>query len=80
MQLEYLVNPQIMFKNYLYIPSASRTRVEYFKKMAEEVIKVGKLKKNSLVIDVGSNDGSLLICFKNLIITYGFKWILLFWV
>lgn len=66
MQLKYLVNPQIMFKNYLYIPSASKTRVEYFKKMAEEVIDVGKLKENSLVIDVGSNDGSLLICFKNL--------------
>ncbi len=66
MQLEYLVNPSVMFKNYLYIPSASKTRVEYFKKMAEEVIKVGKIKKNSLIVDIGSNDGSLLVCFKNL--------------
>lgn len=66
MQLKYIVNPNIMFKNYLYIPSASKTRVEHFKKMAEEVIKVGKLKENSLAVDVGSNDGSLLICFKNL--------------
>ncbi len=66
MQLKYLVSPKIMFGNYLYIPSASKTRVEYFKKMAEEVIEVGKLKKDSLVIDVGSNDGSLLVCFKNI--------------
>jgi 2-polyprenyl-3-methyl-5-hydroxy-6-metoxy-1,4-benzoquinol methylase len=66
MQLKYLVNPKVMFKNYLYIPSASKTRVEYFKKMAEQVIEVGKLNEGDLVIDVGSNDGSLLICFRNL--------------
>lgn len=66
MQLKYLVNPKIMFDNYLYIPSASKTRIQYFKLMAEEVIEVGKLNPNSLVIDIGSNDGSLLTCFKNL--------------
>jgi len=66
MQLKYLINPEVMFKNYLYIPSASKTRVEYFKKMAEQVIEVGKLKEGDLVVDVGSNDGSLLICFRNL--------------
>ncbi len=66
MQLKYLVDSSIMFQNYLYIPSASKTRVEYFRKMAEEVLKVGKIKKDSLIVDVGSNDGSLLVCFKNL--------------
>lgn len=66
MQLEYLVNPQVMFRNYLYIPSTSKTRVNYFKQMAKEVIEVGKIKKNSLIIDIGSNDGSLLNCFKNI--------------
>jgi hypothetical protein len=66
MQVKYIVNPKIMFKNYLYIPSASKTRVEYFKQMAQEVTEVCKLKQGDLVIDVGSNDGSLLICFRNL--------------
>jgi hypothetical protein len=66
MQLKYIVNPQIMFQNYLYIPSASKTRVEYFKEMAKEIIIVGRIKENSMVVDVGSNDGSLLNCFKNL--------------
>lgn len=66
MQLKYLVNPKIMFKNYLYIPSASKTRVHYFEQMAEEVVNIGSLKENSLVVDVGSNDGSLLLCFKNI--------------
>lgn len=66
MQLKFLVNSKIMFQNYLYIPSASKTRIEYFKQMAQEVIDIGRIKKNSLIIDVGSNDGSLLNCFKNL--------------
>lgn len=66
MQLKNLVNPEVMFKNYLYIPSASKTRVDYFKTMVEEVIEIGEMKQGELVIDIGSNDGSLLICFRNL--------------
>lgn len=66
MQLKYLVKPEVMFDNYLYIPSASKTRIEHFKKLAEEVGSLAKLKSDSLVIDIGSNDGSLLVAFKNL--------------
>ena len=66
MQLKYIVRPEIMFKNYLYIPSSSKTRIEHFKKLAEEVKEMVGLSDKSLVIDVGSNDGSLLNCFKNL--------------
>lgn len=65
-QLKYLVNPEIMFKNYLYIPSSSQTRLNHFKELACKVKGKFELKKKSLVIDVGSNDGSLLNCFKNL--------------
>lgn len=66
MQLKYLVKPEVMFDNYLYIPSASKTRLQHFKNIAEEVYGVAKLKPDSLVIDIGSNDGSLLVAFKNL--------------
>lgn len=66
MQLKYLVKPSIMFKNYLYIPSSSKTRIEHFKSLAEEVKEKAMLNEESLVIDIGSNDGSLLLCFKNL--------------
>ena len=66
LQLRYLVNPEAMFKNYLYIPSSSKTRVEHFRKLAESIKSIVKLDDKSLVIDIGSNDGSLLICFKNL--------------
>ncbi len=66
MQLTYLVTPKIMFDNYLYIPSASKTRLAHFKSLAEDVRGIAKLNDKSLVIDVGSNDGSLLTAFKNL--------------
>lgn len=66
MQLTYVVTPKIMFDNYLYIPSASKTRLAHFKSIAEEVRSIAKLTEKSLVIDIGSNDGSLLTAFKNL--------------
>lgn len=66
MQLTYLVTPKIMFDNYLYIPSASKTRINHFKNIADEVMQRAGLNEKSLVIDVGSNDGSLLTAFKNI--------------
>lgn len=65
-QLTHIVNPEIMFKNYLYIPSSSNTRISHFRNMAMEIKKTINLNSSSLVVDVGSNDGSLLNCFKNL--------------
>lgn len=66
MQLRYLVNPKVMFDNYLYIPSASKTRISHFKGLAEETKELTKFNSKSLIIDIGSNDGSLLTEFKNL--------------
>lgn len=66
MQLRYLVNPKVMFDNYLYIPSASKTRINHFKNLADEVKDITKFSEKSLIIDIGSNDGSLLTEFKNL--------------
>lgn len=66
MQLRYLVNAKVMFNNYLYIPSASKTRIEHFKNLASEIKELTRFSEKSLIVDVGSNDGSLLIAFKNL--------------
>jgi carbamoyl-phosphate synthase small subunit len=38
-QLKFIVNPEIMFKNYLYIPSASQTRLENFKGLLNDARK-----------------------------------------
>jgi SAM-dependent methyltransferase len=65
-QVQHLVNPDIMFRNYLYIPSASQTRMNHFRTLSSEAKERFHLDEHSLVVDIGSNDGSLLTCFKNL--------------
>lgn len=65
-QLKYIVNPEVMFRNYLYIPSASQTRLNNFKILANDAAKRITLSEKSLIVDIGSNDGSLLNVFKNI--------------
>jgi hypothetical protein len=59
-QLSYLPNPILMFKNYLYLSSASSTLTNHLKNIPIAVNKLSKIKKKDLVIDIGSNDGTLL--------------------
>ncbi len=66
MTLAHVVRPDIMFSNYVYIPGTSTTMVDHFGEMAKEITKRFNLNKDSLVIDVGSNDGTLLKQFKSL--------------
>ena len=66
LQLADIVNPDLMFKNYLYVSSTSKSFVEHFEKFAREVNKRFHLDHVDLVIDIGSNDGILLKPFKKL--------------
>ncbi len=63
-QLTHIIPPEIMFKNYLYIPSTSTTMLKHFKAFADSAIEDFKLTSKDLVIDIGSNDGTLLGFFK----------------
>lgn len=63
-QLTHVVPPEIMFKNYLYIPSTSKTMLEHFRALVNELIHKYSLTPKDLVIDIGSNDGTLLGYFK----------------
>ncbi|MDO8487500.1 MAG: class I SAM-dependent methyltransferase [Candidatus Curtissbacteria bacterium] len=64
-QLSIVVNPALMFKNYVYIPSMAKVMMNNFGNLAFQIYKEFKLNKSSLVVDIGSNDGSLLTFFKN---------------
>ena len=66
MQLRHVVPPEIMFKNYLYIPSTSLTHIESFDVVARDIIRRFHVRKGSLAVDIGSNDGTLLVQFKDL--------------
>lgn len=65
-QLNEVVPAKLMFRNYLYIPSASKTRIEHFSELASTLKGQLKLTENDLAVDIGSNDGSLLEVYVNL--------------
>lgn len=65
-QLLDIVDPELMFKNYVYIPSASKTRLDNFREIAQEMIRRKPQTTDSLAVDIGSNDGSLLVEFKKM--------------
>ena len=60
-----IVNPEILFRNYTYKTSSSLGLVDHYKKYADEVINNYKIEPGSLIVEIGSNDGSLLNFFKN---------------
>jgi predicted TPR repeat methyltransferase len=60
-----VINPEILYGNYLYQTSISLGLVEHFRTYAEEVVRQVAPVPNALVLDIGSNDGSLLKAFKD---------------
>lgn len=64
-QLSYAVEPEKMFRNYFYVSSTTKTFVQHFTGMAESITREFHLGKDSLAVDIGSNDGLLVRAFKN---------------
>ena len=64
-QLGTIVDKEIIFpKNYPYTSSTTKILRDNFSELYRESSKLLKLKKNDLVIDIGSNDGNLLSNFN----------------
>jgi SAM-dependent methyltransferase len=59
-----VVDPELLFRNYTYRTSASMGLVEHFKKYAQAVVSGLQIPPASLVVEIGSNDGSLLKAYK----------------
>jgi 2-polyprenyl-3-methyl-5-hydroxy-6-metoxy-1,4-benzoquinol methylase len=63
-QLTHKVDPNLLFKNYLYVSGTAKTQLEYFKWFANFAIEEHDgIPKN--VLDIGCNDGSQLDFFKD---------------
>lgn len=65
-QLVDIVDKEHLFKHYLYMTSASKPIVEHFRKYAKDVFDKFLKDDNPFVVEIGSNDGSLLSEFKKL--------------
>ena len=68
-QLTHKVNPDFLFKNYLYVSGTAKTQLEYFDWFAKFVVENGK---PNTILDIGCNDGSQLDAFKRYgVLTFG---------
>src|SRR3989338_7586811 len=64
-QLLDIVDPELLFRNYVYVSATSPVFVEHFRRYAEAMLKYTGMPKGSLVVEIGSNDGTLLRFFKD---------------
>jgi SAM-dependent methyltransferase len=63
-QLLDVVDPEALFGEYVYVTSVSLGLVEHFRRYADELIRRMNLPQGALVVDIGSNDGTLLRFFQ----------------
>ena len=64
-QLPDVVDPDILYRDYIYNTSISLGLVHHFDRYAESVLARTGAAPGALVIDIGSNDGTLLRAFKS---------------
>ncbi|MDP6773968.1 MAG: hypothetical protein QGI63_06830, partial [Rhodospirillales bacterium] len=64
LQLLDVVDPVHLFENYVYVSGTSPVFVDHFRRYADDVIDRMAPPEDGLVVDIGSNDGTLLRFFK----------------
>lgn len=64
LQLLDVVDPDLLFRNYVYVSGTSSSFVRHFQHYAEDCIARFNPLLGALAVDIGSNDGSLLQFFK----------------
>lgn len=69
MQIGYTVPKEVMFSEYLYVSGTTEALRAHFRDSTGRLVGALKLKVGDLVIDIGSNDGTWLACYKK----YGLK-------
>jgi len=65
LQLTHVVNPDELFKNYLYVSGTTKTLKDYFGWFAKQCIEKVKVRTKK-VLDIACNDGTQLDSFKEL--------------
>jgi len=68
-QLLDVISPAVLFQDYIYVTGTSDTIAQHNNEYARTVVEQLQLEKEDMVVEVASNDGSLLKCFQ----PYGVK-------
>ncbi|PCI39780.1 MAG: methyltransferase [Elusimicrobia bacterium] len=63
-QLTKVVQPDLMFRHYLYVSSTTSTIRDHFAQLASSAVKAAGAKAGDLALDIASNDGCLLKAFE----------------
>ena len=63
-QLEEFPSPEFMFANHPYVTGVNMPVVDHFDKLAQRTVERFRIPKESLVVDIGCNDGTLLRKFQ----------------
>jgi hypothetical protein len=66
LQLLDVVNPEVLFRHYVYMTGISTTIARHNREYARTLADMLGLTPNDLVVEIASNDGSLLRCFQEL--------------
>jgi hypothetical protein len=62
-QLVDVIDPEVLFRNYLYVTGTSDTIAAHNVGYAKTVVEYTRAGAKELIVEVASNDGSLLVCF-----------------
>jgi len=63
-QLLDVIDPEVLFRDYIYVTGTSTTIAEHNRRYAQTVVERVPVRPHDLVVEVASNDGSLLRCFQ----------------
>ena len=63
--LPYVVDPEVIYRDYIYVTTSSLGLSDHFGSYAADVVSKVRPAANALVVDIGSNDGTLLRCFQS---------------
>ena len=63
-QLSNVIDPKVVYGEYLYVTQTSHGLSEHFKRLSKYLIESKIVKKKTKVLEIGSNDGTLLKFFK----------------
>ncbi len=65
-QLADVIDPGVLFRDYIYVTGISETIAKHNRAYARTVADLLALASSDLVVELASNDGSLLACFRDL--------------
>lgn len=66
LHLPYIVNPEESYSEYIYVSGVTVGLRGHYDEYAKSIQNDFQIKENSLIVDLGSNDGSMLASFKKI--------------